>query len=418
MSKDVLKNTFKEFCIKTNYSYLPKISQDFILVIFENFSFSFQQLKQIIDFELDFLMWNEKTLNDIFNPKLYKNKKQAFEFIRNIWQKYKKMPNDYKSFELIKYKNNKKISFEKSPKETLALGFCPVASENTRCCNLLTLDSFESCAFDCSYCSIQSFYTEGKIGYDEDFKEKLKKIKLDSNKTYHIGTGQSSDSMLWGNQFSHLEALFDFARNNPNLILEFKTKSKNIKYFLDNPVPKNIICTWSLNTPTIIKNEEHLTASLEQRLQSAKALSDKGILVGFHFHPMIVYKDYLQDYSRVFSTIQELFSPNQVAMVSFGTLTFIKPVISKLRQRQMKSKILEFEFFEINKKSSYSLELKKQMFKHAYKSFKSWHDKVYFYLCMEDKSLWNEVFGFEYKSNDEMERAMKKAYFSKISKLL
>ena len=54
------------------------------------------------------------------------------------------------------------------------------------------------------------------------------------------------------------------------------------------------------------------------------------------------------------------------------------------------------------------------MFHFAYKSFVPWHDEVFFYLCMEDKSLWRECFGYEYASNDEFERAMKSAYMAKI----
>jgi len=90
---------------------------------------------------------------------------------------------------------------------------------------------------------------------------------------------------MWGNREGILDALFLFAKENPNVILEFKTKSDNIKYFLGHEVPNNILCTWSLNTPTIIKNEEHLSASLDKRLASARAVADKGVKVGFHFHP-------------------------------------------------------------------------------------------------------------------------------------
>ena len=60
---------------------------------------------------------------------------------------------------------------------------------------------------------------------------KLRKLKLDPNKSYHIGTGQSSDSLMWGNKEGVLDALFEFARLNSNVILEFKTKSNNIRYF-------------------------------------------------------------------------------------------------------------------------------------------------------------------------------------------
>ena len=50
---------------------------------------------------------------------------------------------------------------------------------------------------------------------DADFKEiakltKLKNLNLEQNKTYHIGTGQSSDSLMWGNREGILDALFEF----------------------------------------------------------------------------------------------------------------------------------------------------------------------------------------------------------------
>jgi spore photoproduct lyase len=97
-----------------------------------------------------------------------------------------------------------------------------------------------------------------------------------------------------------------------------------------------------------------------------------------------------------------------------GTLTFIKPVIKKLRARQLKSKILQMPFENASGKASYPLEIKKEMFKHAYDTFAPWHSKVYFYLCMEDQRLWKEVLGYEYTSNSQMEESMKNAYMDKV----
>ncbi len=391
------------------------------MIDLEKYNFTVSQKSILKNIAVDLKMWNEKLIEDIFPYKfetIYSNKqlsKKIFEFIVDYHKKLKNTPNDYKDFDNLSYEV-RKFEFQKIEKEGIGLGACPVASEGTRCCNLLTLDAVESCGFDCSYCSIQSFYNQNKIGFDKDFKQKLQNLNLDPNQTYHIGTGQSSDSLMWGNRDGILDALFEFATSNPNVILEFKTKSDNIKYFLENikEIPKNIIVTWSLNTPIIIKNEEHLTASLEQRISSARALANKGILVGFHFHPIVQYENYLSDYKEIYEKLQELFLPKEVALISLGTLTFIKPVIKKLRQRELKTKILQMPFETINGKQSYSLKVKKEMFKHAYNSFKSWHGKVYFYLCMEDHSLWKEVFGYEYSSNNQFENFMINNYRDKI----
>lgn len=408
---------FQESIAKTNFTHLPQSTQTFIEQKAYEYQFSFQELKQLIDFAIDFKLWHEKDISELFLEE-YPNKKTAFNHIRDIWQELKAQPNTYKDFTPDLYKHDiRKFSFETYESNKAALGACPVASPHTRCCNLLTLDAVQSCGFDCSYCSIQSFYNQNKIGFDKNFKENLKSLELDPNEIYHIGTGQSSDSLMWGNKEGVLDALFEFAAAHPNVILEFKTKSNNINYFLENDVPKNIICTWSLNTPTICENEEHLTASLEERINAAKKVSEKGVLIGFHFHPIVQYENYLAEYEAVYKQLINTFDAKKVVLVSFGTLTFIKPVIQKIRTRNFKSKILQMPFADANGKFSYSLETKKEMFKHAYETFKPWHKEVYFYLCMEDESLWKEVFGYEYSSNNQMEEFMKNAYMDKIINL-
>jgi spore photoproduct lyase len=407
------KDKFNTLIEKTNFTKLAKNEQEWLQKQAFHYRFSFQQLKQLIDMAIDFNMWDEVSITELLHDE-FNSKKEAFNAIREHHHKLKNTPHSYRGFDVSEHKVEHKFSFVEKDDKDLALGMCPVASPNTRCCNLLTLDAVESCGFDCSYCSIQSFYNENQIGIDINLASKLEKLSLDPNVTYHIGTGQSSDSLMWGNRGGILDALFKFARKNPNVILEFKTKSDNITYLLENEVPKNIICTYSLNTPTIIEHEEHLSAPLEKRIKAARKLADKGVKVGFHFHPIVEYEDYLKEYDEVYKKLLDTFCADEVVMVSMGTLTFIKPVINQLRDRNFKSKILQMPLVDANGKQSYPLKTKQEMFKHAYDAFKLWHDKVFFYLCMEDHSLWRTVFGYEYATNNHFEEAMLKAYSDKI----
>jgi spore photoproduct lyase len=395
----------------TYFAKLPPDQQAFIKTKAYEHKFSFQQLRLIIEMANDFEMWDEQNIIDIWPEHMHS--KVILQRITKIYEEVKNRPNSYDGFDPSILRSEQKFKFVTQEKEGFGLGMCPVASEETRCCNLMTLDAVESCGFDCSYCTIQSFYKQDKITFDSSFTHKLKNLKLDPKRTYHIGTGQSSDSLMWGNKEGVLDALFDFARSNENVILEFKTKSDNITYFLENDVPKNVICTWSLNTPVIIENEEHLAASLAKRIASARALADKGVIIGFHFHPIVEYEDYLHDYKAVYDELIATFTPEEVSMVSMGTLTFIKPVIQKLRQRNFKSKILQMPFDDAAGKASYPMEIKEEMFTHAYESFKPWHGKVFFYLCMEDHSLWKKCFGYEYNTNADLERAMVYSYCEK-----
>jgi spore photoproduct lyase len=404
-------NKFNNSIKNTLFSKLSPDIQYFIKEKSLEYKFSFQEIKQIIDIAKDLEMWNEHSIIDIFPQ--HEQKKVVFSRLKQAYTDIRNAPNSYKDFQLKNIPKEQKFNFKKETKEGFGLGLCPVASEKTRCCNLLTLDAIESCGYDCSYCSIQSFYNQNTITFDSSFANKLKTLKLDKNKTYHIGTGQSSDSLMFGNREGVLDALFEFAKTNPNVILEFKTKSENIKYFLENNVPKNILCTWSLNTQTIIDNEEHLTVSLDKRIKAARKIADKGIKVGFHFHPIVEYENYLNQYQDVYKKLINTFKPNEVALVSFGTLTFIKPVIKKLRERDFRSKITQMPFVNAAGKNSYPESTKVEMFKHAYESFKPWREennKVFFYLCMEDHSLWKKTFGYEYATNNDFERKMLSSY--------
>ena len=219
---------------------------------------------------------------------------------------------------------------------------------------------------------------------------------------------------MWGDRFGILSALTDFGARHQNVILELKSKSNNIRFFLQREIPRNLIVTFSLNTPAIIANEEHLSASLDARLAAAEALAARGILVGFHLHPMVWYEGWRSDYGALFERLLRSFDPSGVAMVSLGTLTFIKPVVKKLRSRGLRSKILQMPLADANGKLSYPLQIKRELLKFAADALLPWRERVFFYLCMEDASLWREVLGCEYESNDAFEEAMKAAYFAKI----
>jgi len=394
------------------YDKLNQANQTFIKQLAFSKQLSLQEIREYITIARDLELWDEGDLEDIYVE--HQKKKEALKRTKQAYESLRNKPNSYNDFSLHIPPQEQKFRFQTTKKEGFGLGLCPVASEKTRCCNLLTLDAVESCGFDCSYCSIQSFYNQNTITFDSDFANKLNNLQLDPNKTYHIGTGQSSDSLMWGNREGVLDALFSFARRYPNVILEFKTKSDNISYLLENDVPKNIICTWSLNTPTIIQNEEHLTAPLQKRLKAARAVADKGVKVGFHFHPIVEYENYLKEYKEVYDTLLEMFNPEEVVLVSFGTLTFIKPVIKQLRNRNFTTKITQMPFDEIAGKHSYPHQTKVEMFSHAYQSFAPWHKKVFFYMCMEEHSLWRECFGYEYFSNNDFERDMLYNYAKKL----
>lgn len=418
-----INKKFKQYKEHKLFAHLPADQQKLVQNLTFEFGFTFQEFRQITEYCRDLDMWAEESLANWWinyrrfsgsytNLRLYK--KHFLDSLHTHIQDLKAKAKSYTA-----HPNKKPVKPEKNQiisgmTDSDIYGWCPVASEKTICCNLRTIDAVQSCAFGCSYCTIQTFYRD-KIYIEENIIEKLEKIELREDRRYHIGTGQSSDALVWGNRNGILDDLMDFARQHPNVLLEFKTKSDNFSYFLENDIPANILCSWSLNPQIIIDNEEHYTASLEQRLGAARAVADKGIKVSFHFHPIIYYDDWEVAYPAIARTILEQFIPEEILFISFGSVTFIKPVIKKIRDRGMPTKILQMDFVtDPHGKLTYSDEIKIRKFSLMYEVFKSWHDKVFFYLCMEKAEIWEKSLGYVYNKNEDFEQALIGSSFTKI----
>ena len=401
---------FDSFRNKTLYEQLGSEQQAFIRRLAFKYLFSFQEFRQVGEASRDLGMWGETSLETWWQhqslPTTLKGTALKKRLLANLQAHLKALKASPKSYPRtgmppLKQRQTPNIMTKHSDKKIE--GFCPVASPKTVCCNLRTIDAVENCPYACSYCSIQTFYTDNAV-FDADFAAKLKAIAIDPDRFYHYGTGQASDSLAWGDRNGILTELCQFAADHPNILLEFKTKSKNIQYFLEHDIPENVVCSWSLNTSAIIANEERFTASLEQRLDAARQLADRDIAIAFHFHPMVYYEGCEEEYVNLASQTMRQFQPNEVLFLSFGTVTLIKPVIKKIRRLGNPTKILQMDFVpDPHGKLTYPDEIKIRLFKTLYDALEPWRDDVFMYLCMEKASIWQEVFGYVYDSNEIFE---------------
>ena len=398
------------------FSSLPTPVREKLDSLFSSIHFTRSEKLEIVKEEADLLEWKEESFV-LSHPisasgKDGRDGERYISELRRHMKSLRESETDYSNFFPQKRSQGKTKKLMSDQKLVLSRCPCPVDGEKTRCCKLRTLDAVMQCAFGCSYCSIQAFYNENEIRIVSNLREKLERMEIGDD-VWHIGTGQASDSLLLGDDYGTLSALASFAEKHPNIVLEMKSKAGRDVF--NRPWPRNMVFTWSLNAPTIIEKEEHFTASLSERLRMAQKARDNGNLVGFHIHPMFYFKGWEKEYGEVVEAIVSNFRPEEICMIGIGTLTFTKAVIKRLREMGQESKVLQMELTEAAGKYSYPLDKKEKMFRHIYASFPEEYRKgVFFYLCMEDPSLWKPVLEREYSSDKEFEMDMKKNYLRKI----
>ncbi len=273
---------------------------------------------------------------------------------------------------------------------------CPGATQKKTltCCNYYVLNLGSQCNMNCSYCYLQSYLNTPVMkmysNIHNAFSELKEMAERHAHLPYRVGTGEVIDSLSLDPISLFSRQLIEFFRSYPKWILEFKTKSNAVEQFLDCEHAGNVVVSWSVNTEKITTKEEHGTASLEQRLAAARKCADKGFKVAFHLDPLIYYPDWEKDYSALCHLIGTTFAPEEVHIISLGSLRFQPNQRHIMRERfGMDSFVTSAEMFPSEgKKLRYDLGLRNEMYAHIISTFKSLNQKWNIFLCMETPESW------------------------------
>ncbi|MCB4204221.1 DNA photolyase [Deferribacterales bacterium Es71-Z0220] len=281
---------------------------------------------------------------------------------------------------------------------------CP-ATKIYRCCHYHVFDIMEGCPFDCSYCILQSYLNHEYIKIFADTNAIKDELSiLDKKGRFRVGTGELSDSLALDNIFEFSKFFAPIVNNLENIQFEFKTKSANIGNLL-NLNPKNIIVSFSLNTEYIASHEEHRAASINDRINAAKSLTEYGYKVAFHFDPIVIYPDAFQDYEKVISKLVNEIDERYVEFISLSTFRCIPSLIDKIREKFDRSILTKYSYISgLDGKFRYFKPERLEILNFVYKSIRKKWQNVFIYFCMEHATVWNKIIGYDPGEREEFER--------------
>lgn len=273
-----------------------------------------------------------------------------------------------------------------------------------RCCNYYVADIMQGCPFDCSYCILQAYLPHKHIRVSADidgFCTSIKNVAVSAKR--RIGTGELADSLALDHIVPLSTLLSPIANDNPNIQLEYKTKSAQINNLL-NLNPRNVVVSWSLNPNEIISQEEPLTAPLARRLEAAKQLSECGYKVGFHFDPMIFCDDFEKLYGKLIDELTHMIPETSVEFISVSTFRCPPELIDAIRARAVESILTKGDFVRgLDGKVRYFKALRAGMIKFALQRLRLNWKKPFIYLCMEHESLWDKFIGYDPGDREKFE---------------
>jgi len=274
---------------------------------------------------------------------------------------------------------------------------CPGSRPGLACCNYFVLNWGLQCDMNCSYCYLQTFINTPVLTIYtnlDDALDELRNLGL-KDQILRVGTGETVDSLSLDELTLYSHRLIEFFSDYPNWTLEFKTKSAKVKQFLDVPHAGNVIVSWSVNPQRVIDSEEHLTASLEERLSAAEACLERGFKVSFHIDPMIWHPEWQNSYGELVDEIARRFLPEQIPYMSVGALRFQPEQRGIMRERfGLNSFVTQAETFPSpDGKWRYDASQRQQMFRFVMDRFAALNKQWRIFMCMETPETWLKTTG-------------------------
>ncbi len=273
---------------------------------------------------------------------------------------------------------------------------CPGTTHYT-CCNYHILHIGSYCSMDCAYCILQAYFHPPLLTFFMNQKEMEKELNVlfSSRNVYRLGTGEFTDSLIWEDISPVAARLIRLFAGQERAVLELKTKTASVNHLLGVDHGGNTIMSWSLNTETIIKEQERGTASLDDRITAAADCCTHGYPVAFHFDPMIWYQGCEKEYSHV---VEKLFSrilPSDIVWISLGSFRFMPQLHEIIEKRFPRSHIVHGEFIRgLDGKMRYFKPLRISLYRSIVKKIRKIAPNVTLYFCMEDDEVWNKVLGY------------------------
>ena len=275
---------------------------------------------------------------------------------------------------------------------------CPGTREY-RCCDYQVLNVGSGCPMDCVYCILQAYLNypclRFHVNIDQMFAE-LDEALGRQGGFFRIGTGEFTDSLALDSLTALAPRLVRYMADQEQGILELKSKSAVISGLQYVEHRGRTVLAWSLNSPPVMDREEIRTASLDERLAAAARCAEWGYWLAFHFDPIIAHPGWEQGYRYTIERLFDRVPADRIVWISLGGLRFLPSLKEVACRRFPGTRIFFHEFITgLDGKARYFRDERVAMYRLIAGEIDRRRDhRTCVYFCMENDTVWQEVFGY------------------------
>lgn len=222
-----------------------------------------------------------------------------------------------------------------------------------------------NCLYDCRYCFLQGMLRSANyllfVNY-EDFQDQIREISQSTlNQAVHFFSGYDCDSLAMEPVTNFAEEFLPTFEQIPNIWLELRTKSTQVRSLLNRPPVARCIVAFSFTPEPIAEAVEDKTPTVQRRIAAMIKLQERGWQIGLRFDPLIYQPEYKQQYQTLFMQIFAHLNIELLHSVSVGVFRLPKKFFKKIQQLYPEEKLFAGPMATQPRMVSYQQELEQDM---------------------------------------------------------
>jgi spore photoproduct lyase len=177
-----------------------------------------------------------------------------------------------------------------------------------------------NCLYDCRYCFLQGMYRSAHYilftNYEDFMHDILGQSAQAAGNVFY--SGYDCDSLAMEPVSGFCNSFIPFFANRPEMTLEIRTKSTQVRKLLEfDPLP-NCVVAMSFTPEAAAKRWEHRVPAITKRLQAMRKLQQAGWPVAIRFEPVIAEPEVENNYARLFQQVFSTLNGELLHSVSLG----------------------------------------------------------------------------------------------------
>lgn len=202
-----------------------------------------------------------------------------------------------------------------------------------------------NCYGSCQYCFIQTIFHDALPTMYVNADDMTRELRafLENDPSAWISTGEYIDSLQIDAATRYTERVMDVMQDFPRATLELRTKSGRVDHLPANPRAK-VCVAYSISPRAVVERVEPSTASLQRRLEKARALYEKGYAIDVRIDPIIATPRFADDYRQLPDEIERVLGFDCVQRMFLGVLRFDDDLLKHMASSNAARHMLAAEY--------------------------------------------------------------------------